>query len=43
MGEFLFPDVEGGFADTELPADFGHGPPAFDFAEGNGDLLLREL
>jgi hypothetical protein len=39
----LLPDVEGGFAHAELPADVGDGAAAFDPTEALGDLLLGEL
>ena len=38
----LFPDVEGGLADAELPADIAERGPALGLADGVGDLLLGE-
>ena len=43
MGVLLFPDVEGGFADAELPANIRRGRPALDLAEGVRDLLFGKL
>jgi hypothetical protein len=39
----LLPDVERGFADAELAADVRGWRPAFDLAEGIGDLLFGEF
>jgi hypothetical protein len=43
VGVLLLPDVERGFADTELPTDVCGRRPALDLAQGVGDLLFSEF
>jgi hypothetical protein len=43
MCVLLLPDVEGRFADAQLPADIGRGRTSHDLAKGVRDLLFPEL
>ena len=43
MRVLLLPDVEGRFADANLPADIGRGRTSLDLAQGVRDLLFGEL